>query len=592
MTLISPISQRKTGKTAEVSNHRLMRAQAKQLTLAQGKRTNYVIIYPARATPAEKRAVEELQSHLKQITGAEFTAQTDAHALPRRAILLSNPQTNRHIRALRVSMPLQKLGEDGYIVCSMQDHLILGGGRPRGTLYAVYGFLEDDLGCRWYAPDATHIPKKATLHISPLNRTEIPAFEYREPFYTEAWDKDWAARNRCNGSFMRLDESTGGKIGYHPFVHSFYAILPPEQYFKDHPEYYSELEGVRKVEGGQLCLTNPDVLRLTIEKVRNWIHEQPQAKIFSVSQNDWYGYCTCAECKRVMEDEDAPSGVVLRFVNAVAEAVTREHTDKLIDTLAYQWTEKPPKRVRPHANVRVRMAPIGNCFAHPIDTCSENRVPYDNFKAWSAITDNLYIWHYNTNFAHYLLPFPDFDELEGTTRAYKRLKVKGIFYEGAYPPGGGGELAELRSWVMAKLLWDPKQDAWKLIDEFLKGYYSKAAKPIGDYLRMLHEAVKRENIHFRIYDHPTKVGYLRRELVDRAESLFEQAERTVANEPTALQHVQKARLAIDYTRLAQAQNDAERAKYAPIVAEKIRRFGIGQVREGQPVEEFLKSIGQ
>lgn len=569
-----------------------MNAQAKSLTLAQGKRTQYTILYPSKATPAEKHAVEELQSHLQQMTGAEFPAQPDTQALPKFAILLGSPQTNRHLRALRVSMPLQKLGEDGYIVRTVREHLILGGGRPRGTLYAVYAFLEDDLGCRWYAQDATHIPKKSVLRVPALNRTVIPAFEYREPFYTEAWDKDWAARNRCNGSFMRLDDSTGGKIGYHPFVHSFYSILPPDQYFKDHPEYYSELEGVRKVEGGQLCLTNPDVLKLTIQKVRQWIQEQPQAKIFSVSQNDWYGYCTCVECKRVMDEEDAPSGVVLRFVNAVAEAITREHPDKLIDTLAYQWTEKPPKRVRPHANVRVRMAPISNCFGHPIDTCPENKVPYDNLKAWSAVTHNLYIWHYNTNFSHYPMPFPDFDELEGSTRAYKRLGVKGIFYQGAYPPGGGGELAELRSWVMAKFLWDPNLSFWKLVDEFLKGYYGKAAKPIGDYLRMMHEAVKRDNIHFRIFDQPAKVGYLKRELVDRAEAYFEQAERAVAGDNTVLQRVQKARFSIDYTRLMLAQNDVERAKYAPIVAEKIRRFGIGQVREGQPVEEFLKAIGQ
>jgi hypothetical protein len=560
--------------------------------LVENGKSDYVIVLPSSPTPAETRAAAELQGYLDQISGAKLPIQHDSERLRTPAILLGTPETNTRVRALRINMPIERMAGEGYVIRTVHEHLVLGGPRPRGTLYAVYGFLEDYLGCRWFAKDATLVPHKRTIRLPHIDVTSIPAFEYREPFYTEAWDKDWAAHNRCNGTFMELDEETGGKVGYYPFVHSFNSILPPEQYFAEHPEYYSEIDGKRTREWAQLCLTNPDVLQLTIAKVKQWIAEHPEAKIISVSQNDWYRYCTCAQCANVMEEEGAPSGLVLRFVNAVAEAVTKEHPDILIDTLAYQWTEQPPKVTKPHPNVRVRMAPIGNCFGHPIDGCEKNAKPYENLLAWADITHNLYIWHYNTNFAHYLAPFPDFDELEGSTRAYHRLGVKGIFYEGAYPPGGGSEFAELRSWVLAKLLWDPSQDVWKLIDEFLPGYYGAAAMPIRQYMSLLHGLVKSEEIHFGIYDDPAKVGYLRREVVDKAEALFEQAERAVASDETLLARVQKARLAIDYTRLVQAKDDAERGKYAAIVAEKIRRFGIQQVREGQPVADFLKAIGQ
>ncbi len=142
-----------------------------------------------------------------------------------------------------------------------------------------------------------------------------PAFEYREPFFTEAADKDWAARNRVNGSFQKLDASTGGKVSYYPFVHSFYTLLPPKQYFQDHPEYYALVDGKRRGDDAQLCLTNPDVLRLAIQTVLKWIDEHPEASIFSVSQNDTRGWCECENCRRIEQEEGgAHSGPILRFV--------------------------------------------------------------------------------------------------------------------------------------------------------------------------------------------------------------------------------------------------------------------------------------
>ena len=162
------------------------------------------------------------------------------------------------------------------------SHLVIAGGRQRGTMYGVYTFLEK-LGCRWFAPDVSRIPKLPTITVQPLDEIHKPAFEYREPFFTEAMDRDWAARNKMNGDHLDLDASTGGKIQYYPFVHSFYATDPAEQYFKDHPEYFSFVDGRRRGEAAQLCLTNPEVLRLATEKVFEWLQQHPEATIVSVS---------------------------------------------------------------------------------------------------------------------------------------------------------------------------------------------------------------------------------------------------------------------------------------------------------------------
>lgn len=562
-------------------------ADQQRLVLADNGKSDYSIVLPTDPTPAERRAAEELQRYVKEISGAELPIAPPGQT-PSKAILLGNAQTNPAI-AQSPLRPEAALGMEGYALFTHGQSLIVYGGRPRGVLYGVYGLLEDHLGCRWYTSEVGKIPKRDRIEIGELNETVIPSFEYREPFWTEAWDADWAARNRCNGNFMRLGEREGGKIGFQPFVHSFYEILPPAQYFEEHPEYYSEIDGKRKHEGAQLCLTNTDVMKLTVDKVRQWIAEKPEARIFSVSQNDWYGQCQCEQCRQVYEEEGAPSGLVLRFVNEVAAAIAQDHPDKLIETLAYQWTEKTPKLARPHPNVRVRMAPIGNCFGHPIDQCPVNKEPFANLQAWAKITDNLYIWHYNTNFAHYFIPFPDFDELQGSNRAYKANGVKGLFYQGAYGPGGGGESSELKAWFQAKILWNAKLDVWPLVEEFVNAVYEEAAPPILAYYKSMHETVKQNNIHFKIFDDPKTLGYLNEDSLAKAERLFDQAEEAVKEKPTVLSRVQKLRLSIDY---AQLRLSDDKEKYAKIVAEKVKRFGIGQAREGQPIDAFLKSIGQ
>ena len=141
-----------------------------------------------------------------------------------------------------------------------------------------------------------------------------------------------------------------------------------------------------------------------------------------------------------MEQEEggAHSGPVLRFVNAVAAEVAKKYPDKLIDTLAYAYTEAPPAKVRPLPNVRVRMCPIGACQAHPYEKCRYDTYIMNHLRAWKKITDGaLYIWHYNTDFSHYLRPFPDFGELAADIPMYRRHGVVGLVHARRSVPGRG-----------------------------------------------------------------------------------------------------------------------------------------------------------
>lgn len=560
--------------------------------LVRRGQSTYAIVVSAQAPPAVRRAAGELQRYVRDISGAGLPILDDSRPARQPMVLVGR---SRALARIAPSLPPKDLPPEGFVIETHGPHLVIAGGGERGTMYAVYEFLER-LGVRWFTTDVTRLPRLQTIPLGNLRIRQQPAFEYREPFFTEAFDQDWAAHNRVNGSHARLDASTGGKIGYYPFVHSFNQLVPPEQYFARHPEYFSLIDGERRAERSQLCLTNEAVLRIAAETVERWIAEHPEAAIFSVSQNDWEGWCECDRCRRVEEEEGgAHSGPLLRFVNALAERIGSRHPDKLIDTLAYWYTEAPPLRARPRPNVRIRLCPIGICTAHSFAQCPRSAYFYRNLQAWSRITDQLYIWHYNTNFTHYLLPFPNLDELAADIRLYRASGVKGLFLQGAYPEGGGGEMAWLKSWVLARLLWDPSRDAWSLVDEFLGGVYGRAAPLIRQYLDLLHSEVRPppagRGLHLWIFNVPE----YSQKLLDEAFRLFAQAEEA-ADTDAIRRRIRKDRLSLEYLALLRSARYGVRGgRYAPGALEPLqqqarsflaraREHGIRSLHEGRPIE--------
>jgi hypothetical protein len=574
-----------------------------QVTLAQHGKSSYTIYISPDASASERRAAGELQYFIEKMSGArlEVLAVGENVKVRRDAIFVGRSAALDKIAA---GIPFDTLGDEGFALKTQGRALIVAGGRRRGTMYGIYTLL-DKLGCRWFTPDVSRIPKLDPLRIPALDETRRPAFEYREPFFTEANDKDWAARNRVNGQTQHLDESAGGRIQYFPFVHSFDAMIPPSKYFKDHPEYFSLIDGKRRAERTQLCLTNPEVVRLGVEAVRRWIKEHPEATIFSVSQNDWTGWCECDNCRRAEEEEGGVhSGPLVRYVNQVAAEIEKTNPDKLIDTLAYWYTERAPSKTRPRSNVRIRICPIGACEAHPYEQCPYNRLFVNILKDWGRMTNNIYVWHYNTNFAHYLLPFPDFDELAADMELYRSNGVVGVFLEGDEAGGGGGENAELRSYVMARLLWDPKTDVDRDVNDFLEGCYGPAAKPMRAYFDLQHQQVRPaprgKGHHIWIFQ-PPRVSYLNRDFLDRGAALLREAATAATNE-TARRRVARAQLSLEYVELARArQYQVTGESYQPPALDKLRTrfaefiaaaksFGIDQLHEGKPIAEDEKGF--
>jgi hypothetical protein len=510
-----------------------------QMTIAENGVAKVVVVVAADASEPQQHAAAELTDFLQQITSAKFEiVPPPAAGKPR---LLVGPKAAKLADA---EFSTDGLGSDGIIIRTVGDDLILAGGEPRGTLYAVYTFLEEQLGCRWWSSEVSTIPKKPTIKLSPLEIRYVPVLEYRESFWFDAFDGDWAVRNKCNGHAHRLDAKRGGKHIYQGFVHTFYSLIPPDKYFKDHPEWFSEIGGKRTYNHAQLCLTNEEMRKELVKNLKARLRDNPAATIASVSQNDWHGNCQCSRCAAIEKEEGSPAGLMLRFVNAVAEDIEGEFPNVAISTLAYQYTRKPPKYTRPRQNVIVRLCSIECSFSKPLAD-ERNKAFRDDIIGWSKICNRLYIWDYTTNFRHYVMPHPNLLVLGPNVNFFVENNVKGIFEQGAYQ-SYGAEMAELRAWVLAKLLWDPSRDGQELIDEFIDGYYGPAATHIKDYLEVTHDAVEASGDWLGCFS-PHTAKFLSFETLSKGWAHLKAAEAAVQDDPELRFRVKVAQLPVMYT---------------------------------------------
>jgi uncharacterized protein DUF4838/glycosyl hydrolase family 67 len=565
-------------------------AQAAALTLSAEGASQYVIVVAKDATKPENTAARELQSHLQTVTGATFLVRHESDVPATAKQIVVGPTAR--FRATFPDFDLNSLRRDGIVMKTKGDQLFLAGDRPRGTLYAVYSFLEDIVGCRWWSATEHFTPHVATLRVPELNTVYVPKLLCREAFYRGAFDGVYAARSKCNGHFERISEEYGGHYSILGWCHTFNQLLPPDTYFPTHPEWFSEINGKRVGHHSQLCLTNTEMRAEFIKKALEWVRKDPNAGIISISQNDWHNRCTCEACAAVEEKEGAPSGLLIHFVNAVAEEIEKEFPDMLIETLAYQYTRKAPKHVRPRKNVIIRLCSIECSYAQPLGTGPQNEGFKRDIEEWSALAHQLYIWNYVTNFANYILPHPNMRVLAPNIRLFVDHKTIGLFEQGD-SGCSCSDFPELRAWLLAHLMWDPSRDDEALITEFLNGYYGPAAKPIQDYIDLIHDAAEEADVYLRCYM-PNTSAWFPLEAVTRADALFDEAEKRVADLPALLERVQRARMPLRHVwlqRYAELKEGAETAKLAfrgpedPVAGAKdfvadAHRFAVGNYREG------------
>ncbi len=531
------------------------------ITLAKEQKAVYTIAVAADAIPAEKTAAAQLQKYLQQVTGASF------EVFPETEIKSDAPQilvgAGPRVRSLLPIQDWKALGHDGIVIQTVGEQLILAGGRPRGTLYAVFEFLENEVGCRWWTPTESSLPDRNTLTVQTQNLVYRPPFQYREHFTRSVRESpEFATILRENGHFQTQGVEWGGHYNMLGFVHTFETLLPLKQYFKDHPEWYSDPSNGflpctpnSKMPKGQHTepdLTNPQVVEEVTKNALAWIAKNPGAGYISISQNDNRdNYCRCERCTALAQAEGSPAGPLLAFVNQVAERIYQQHPDFLVETLAYYYSEVPPKTIRPAKNVIIRLAPIDADYGHPLDS-DWNQETRRRIQAWSKISPQLFIWNYASNFRANMLPHPNWDGLAKDLRFFADNKVTGVFEQGDDYTNGVGDFVQLRAWLVSKLLWNPKRDQDKLIDEFLQGYYGAAAPHLRQYLDLVQDSFLAEDRALSTFN--TDLFFFTPEAMNQSVRLFEEALQAVQGNELFSTRIRRERLSLELARLYQFQS--------------------------------------
>lgn len=517
---------------------------ADSITLAKDGKTDYCIVVADRAIAPERTAARELQSYLKQITGADFPMKAESQVSASDPHILVG-QTAR-ARKLAVGVDWKSLGYDGIVIRTVGSTLILSGGQPRGALYAVYSFLEDTIGCRWWSSTESYVPRTSLLEVPELNTVYVPKIRSREGFYRDPIESaEFAVRMKLNGHFHNIPREYGGHYEIIGWCHTAYPMLPPDKYFKDHPEWYSLIDGKRVTTspmGSQLCFMNEEMQKELARVALRDIRKNPDAGIISISQNDCIGACQCEKCKAVETEDGSPAGPLLRCVNAVAAEIEKQYPNVLVETLAYQHTRKPPLVTRPRKNVMIRLCSIECNFSKPLDS-DANASFRDDMHKWSAIAPNLFVWNYVTDFAAYTSPFPNMRALGSDLRFFVKNNTIGVFEQGDAETTTG-DFIRMRAWVVSHLMWNPDLDQAKLESEFMRGYYGAAAPYLQRYLGIVHDSAEQRKMHAGFLN--CDYGFMSFEVMAEATKLFEKAAKAVASDPVLSTRVRRDRMTLDY----------------------------------------------
>ncbi len=455
------------------------------LTICGRSIAEYKIVTNPIPDPAEVTAAEFLQRVIETACGVKLPISTSAEY----GICLGTRDLCSDIKW------------DGFRITTDERNLYLDGNIPRGTLYAAYDFAEKYLGYRLFAVDCEKIPTEGEADVPcNLDRIDNPVFEIRRSSAKDQMaNPEFAAYCRLNSTLGQDMTAYGGLALESIRCHTFHSYCNGDDYFEEHPEYFALRDGKRMPCGGvsnlcgQLCLTNPDVIRVVTENMLKELREHPDTTLIDISQEDNDNYCECEHCKAVAAEEKSQAGPMIRFVNAVAEEIEKEFPNVMVQTFAYAYSTKPPKYTKARKNVLVRYCTFDGCYRHAIDDpeCAINRkTMYKEMKGWQKKCSHMSIWHYSCNFNGYIAPFPDLISLRENHRFFAECHARHVYNQDSTGLKVNGVYHDLKSYLIGKLLWNPYMSLEEYqihANEFLAAFYGPGWREIRDYIDFEYE---------------------------------------------------------------------------------------------------------
>lgn len=553
------------------------------ILLINNSTTCFHIVHSINSSECERYACSELQKYLYESSNTPIPIFSDKCQKRGPEILIGNARNN-NIHSLLINK-----SDEAYIIKECNNNIVITGNSPRAILYGVYKFLEVFIDYRCFASDCEYFKKINELKIyKDYCLIQDFTFEYREAYFTEAFDASFASKNMLNSNLAKLSTTHGGNIKWYNFHHSFSDLINPNEYFESHPEYFSLIDGKRVKEHTELCLSNDDVFNLCLNRLKEWIINNPNCDVFSVAQDEWMGHfikmaCECDKCKKIDDENNSQSGSIITFVNKLAKAIKKEYPNKLIHTFAYQYSRKAPTNVIPDENIIVRLCNIECSWSKSIEELAKESPMNESYKFyqdllnWGKITKRLYIWDYSVNFRNYLLPFPNLRSMEKNIKLYKKTNVKGVLMQGNFSHGGKGYLSQLKSYLIARLLRDDAESLDTHIKEFCDNYYGLQSSPyIIEFINLWEDNITAYDLWlYDDADHPMFTD----ELILKAKALIDKAI-VMADKDIYINRIEQLSLSLEYLMLVRLDLNVDgRNEQIDIFKSKLLKHRITEIFE-------------
>lgn len=474
---------------------------------------NAVIVHPDKMKGWEPNAVDHMKTSLEKMTGKTYRIFPERKA-PASGVKIYIGNT-RAARAAGIDPA--EMESQQFRMKAGNGKVFLIGGTPTGTYYAVSTFLQNQFGVYWLAGDCQVYPKNAEPKVKDQDKTQKPditdrkVFSFLDRIFVPDVQKKWHEFHRINRMFWATEDRISPNILFSPALrncHSFYRLVPPKKYFKDHPEYYSmRWNGQRAWKGrGNLCLSNREIrdvmLKELLALIRTERKKSPKTppSVYTVAPEDGTGpLCHCPECKKRAGEGGTYFALVADLVNYLAKEVRKVYPDIWIATAINGDNDSPDAKFTLEKNVIFVHADRSrhSNFMYPL-TDPENREGYRYMTEWRRKVPYLGVWDY------WFLKYNDqpvvaVDAIIGDCRLFRDLKVIFLMKETEmlFEYQTFLSFHQLQIFLEMQLLFDASQDPEKLINDFMDGYYGAAAPEMKEYLALLRKEQKEKRTQMK-----------------------------------------------------------------------------------------------
>ncbi|OQA88288.1 MAG: hypothetical protein BWY31_00450 [Lentisphaerae bacterium ADurb.Bin242] len=430
---------------------------------------------------------------------------------------------------------------DSFVIDIGPGAAIFVGGGDRGTLYSVYEFLEK-CGVRWYFPGAAGevIPALKSITLPAGTVKNSPAFIQRElhispnnPFGLKEAIL-WSARNRLNcNAHIRPEHLKELSVEdrdlldvlrmqkWQSNVHNFDVIISSDKYFSSHPEYFALYKGKRIPQdtptritwhGGNLCLTNPDVIDLCSQFAMDWFDKHPDGLVVPMWPMDGnIKWCECAECSKYggINDVEGEQGSMTRrlvvFVNEVARRVGRKHPGKFILMPSYHEYKKPVTDIPLEKNIVVQLC-LHVDYARSIDKTKSIKSIERNrdLLEWRKAARCIGVWEYfmlgkEGGWENGKWKSATGDEMAWLPVLYRirdmfrYLNDNGVKWYYTQANNKYWKHNTFQYYLCARMLWNPRQNFDVLLDDYCRNMYGNAAPYVKNIFLAIENAVEKSD---------------------------------------------------------------------------------------------------